>query len=115
MITKKEFVDIIERLKETNDTVEKVNEILRNTRNSIENDFMNASAMSISHESVVVKLLENMFNDKDEWISWWLYEQDYGRTISIDDAQDEKGNNIDITTPEKFYDFLIKNMEENKC
>lgn len=109
MITKKEFVDIVNRLKETDDFVNMVNNKARELRDAIESDFFNACGLSISHESTVVKLLEDMFNDYDT-ISWWLYDLDYGRDYEAGDFQDENGNEIDISTPEKLYDYLVANL-----
>ena len=109
MITKKEFIDIINKLKEVNDFVYETNEKARKLDDAIISDFFNASSLSISHENIVVKLLENMFNDTDT-ISWWLYEKDYGRNPELK-MWDEFDNEIDVSTPEKLYDYLIKNVE----
>lgn len=106
MITREEFVEIINILKETDDFVEETNERARKLHNSIVTDFFDASSLSISHEDIVVKLLENMFNDKDV-ISWWLYEKDYGQDESLK-MWDEFGNEIDVSTAEKLYDYLVK-------
>lgn len=112
MISKEKFVEIIDRLREANDTVEKVNDILRNTRENIESDFMNGSALSISHEGIVVELLENMFDDY-EIISWWAYEMDYGRKYVDGCFTEEDDTPIDVSTAGKLYDFLIRNKEES--
>ena len=77
-ISKKEFIKIINRLKETNDFVNDVNNKARELDEAIESDFFNAMSLSISHENIVVKLLEKIFDDKD-LISWWIYERNYGR------------------------------------
>ena len=69
-------------------------------------DFFNASSLMISHESTVVKLLENMFCDTGT-LSWWLYELDYGKNFKIGDLTDN-GVDIDISTPDKLYDYLRK-------
>lgn len=110
MVSKEKFVEIINRLKEADEVVNKVNDILRNTRENIENDFMNASAMSISHEGVVVELLKIIFNDEDDWISWWIYEEDYGRKFKVGDVsyKNEEGIEIypNLTNAEGLYDFL---------
>lgn len=111
MITKKEFVDIINKLKEVNDFVYETNERARKLNDAIISDFFNASSLSISHENIVVKLLENMFNDT-YIINWWLYELDYGRNFKMGYLQDENGLDIDISTADKLYDYLIKEMEE---
>ena len=113
MINKLEFVSIINKLIEVNDFVDETNNKARQLNDAIVSDFFNASSLSISHETVVVKLLENMFEDKDNTISWWIYEKDYGRNYKIGDMSvNDVG--IDLTTPEKLYDYLIKEYEENK-
>ena len=56
MITKKEFIDIINKLKEADDFVNETNEKARKLDNAIISDFYNASSLSISHENIVVKL-----------------------------------------------------------
>ena len=113
MITKQEFVNIINRLRNYNDLQNKIDELFENNIDNQEMGFMNAGSICIGHEPVVVKLLENMFNDRGNWISWWLYEQDYGRSVRIDDVFNEEiGKFVDLTTPEKLYDYLIKEMEE---
>lgn len=113
MITKQEFVKIINRLRDYNDLQDKIQELFKDNIDNQEMDFMNAGSICVGHETIVVKLLENMFNDRGNWISWWLYEQDYGRSVNIDDVFDKEiGKFVDLTTPEKLYDYLIKEMEE---
>ena len=110
-ISKKEFIKIINRLKETNDFVNDVNNKARELDEAIESDFFNAMSLSISHESIVVKLLEKIFNDKEGIISWWLYEIDYGRGYEDGCFIDEDRSYIDVSTSEKLYDYLIKKEE----
>ena len=116
MITKQEFVDIIEKLKQVNDFVDETNKKARELNDAIISDFFNASSLSISHETIVVELLENMFNDKD-YLSWWLYDLDYGRKFKIgylQEKRDGKTVNIDLSTAEKLYDYLIQNLEREE-
>lgn len=110
MITKQEFVKIINRLRAYNDLQDKIQDLFRNNIDNQEMDFMNAGSICIGHETIVVKLLENMFNDKNT-ISWWLYECNYGRDFSLGDLEVD-GVEIDLPTPEKLYDYLIEEMEE---
>ena len=113
MIDKLEFISIINELMEVNDFVNETNNKARQLNDAIVSDFFNASSLSISHETIVVKLLENMFEDKDNTISWWLYEKDYGRNYKIGDMSvNDVG--IDLTTPEKLYDYLVKVGKENE-
>lgn len=116
MITKQEFVDIIEKLKQVNDFVYETNKKARELNDAIISDFFNASSLSISHETIVVRLLENMFNDKDI-LSWWLYDLDYGRKFKFGYLQEEKNGkmvSIDLSTAEKLYDYLIQNLEREE-
>lgn len=109
MISKKEFVEIIERLKNYNDLQDKIDDLFKSNIDNKEMDFMNAGSICIGHETIVVRLLENIFNDKDT-ISWWLYECNYGRDFSLGDLE-VNGVAIDLSTAEKLYDYLIKEAE----
>ena len=107
MIPKTEFVEIINKLREVNDFVKDTNNNARKLNDAIISDFFNASSLSISHEIIVVRLLENMFNDKDI-LSWWLYELDYGRKFKAGCIQDANGQDIDLSTVDKLYDYLVE-------
>lgn len=107
MITKMHFVDIINKLKEVNDFVNETNDRARKLSDAVMSDFFNAQSLSISHENIVVELLEDMFNDSD-LIGWWLYELDYGRKFKMGDLVDN-GVEIDLSTSEKLYDYLKEN------
>lgn len=108
MITKQEFIKIINNLKEVNDFVDETNRRAKKLNDAIISDFYNTMSLSISHENTVVQLLENMFNDEDI-ISWWLYELDYGREFKKGYLKDENGLDIDVSSAGKLYDYLIKN------
>lgn len=109
-ISQKEFVEIIDKLRKVNDFTDEVNSKARKLDDAIESDFFNAMSLSISHESIVVKLLEKIFNDKEGIISWWIYELDYGREYEDGCFIDEDRRYIDVSTAEKLYDYLKKNI-----
>lgn len=109
MITKKEFVEIIDRLRNYNDLKDKINDLFQDLIDNKEQDFCNAGSICIGHETIVVELLKNIFNDKDT-ISWWLYECNYGRDFSLGGLE-VNGIEIDLSTAEKLYDYLVDNME----
>ncbi len=112
MITKEQFVKIINRLRDYNDLQDKIQDLFRDNIDNQEMDFMNAGSICVGHETIVVGLLENMFNDTDT-ISWWIYELDYGRSFKLGNMTVD-GEDIDLSTPEKLYDYLIKEMEEKE-
>lgn len=112
MITKQEFIKIIKRLRDYSDLQDKIQDLFRDSIDNKELDFMNAGSICVGHETIVVKLLENMFNDKNT-ISWWLYECNYGRDFSLGDLE-VNGVEIDLSTAEKLYDHLIKSLESEE-
>lgn len=106
-LTKQEFVDILNRLREATELVDKVEELFRDSRENLECDFCNGAGLQISHEGIVVKLLEKLMQDSAGNISYFIYELDYGKEYREDCVSDKNGNN-DISTPEKLYDYLMK-------
>lgn len=107
LIGKEAFCDIINKLIKVNDFVNETNAKARTLDNAIESDFFNASTLSISHEHIVVELLQNIFNDKDDIIGWWLYELDYGR--NKENAWiEENGVKMYLYTAADLYKYLIK-------
>ena len=109
ILGKQEFIDIINRLNEASDLREKVDRLFRNSRENIENDFCNAAALQISHESTVMFLLKKILHDKYDYIDYFVYDLDYGRKYEAGMITDENGQDIDIHTPDLLYDFISNN------
>ena len=107
-LSKMEFVDIIARLQEASELVDKVEELFRNSRDNLDCDFCNGAGLQISHEGVVVDLLQKLMRDElVENISYFIYELDYGKRFELGDVMDEE-RQIDIGTAEKLYDYLVE-------
>ena len=87
--------------------IDKVDELFRNSRDNVESDFCNAASLQISHESTVVYLLKTIMLDKYDNIDYFIYEMDYGRSYEPGMIVDENDKEIDISTAEKLYDYLI--------
>ena len=105
-ISKEEFVEILNRLRDSSDLVRKVNGLFRNSRDNVECDFCNGAALQISHESTVVFLLRKLLKDAAENIDYYIYELDYGRQYEPGIITDENGHDIDFSSAEKLYDYL---------
>lgn len=58
------------------------------------------------YERLVTRLLEESMNDKDEWISWWIYEADFGKNVRIADSVKSSGVKIPVRTSGQLYDLL---------
>lgn len=109
IISKDKFVEIINRLKNYNNLQNKINDLFRDNIDNKEMDFINAGSICIGHESVVVYLLERMFDT--DMISYFIYELDYGKKYKAGCVLDENMNEIDLSTPEKLYDYLVQDIE----
>lgn len=108
LVNKNDFIEIINRLKDYRNLQDKINDLFKDLLDNKEQDFCNAGSICIGHESVVVKLLEDMF--ETDLLSWWIYELDYGKEykpgcLTEDDME------IDVSTADKLYDVLMKNYE----
>ena len=112
MISKEKFVEIINRLKNYNELQNKINDLFKDNIDNKEMDFMNAGSICIGHESVVVYLLERMFDT--DMISYFIYELDYGEKYKAGCVLDENMNEINLSTAEKLYDYLAKSMESEE-
>lgn len=77
IIDKEQFVKTINRLRNYNDLQHNINDLFKENIDNQEMDFVNAGAICIGHETVVVELLKAMFNDTNGWINWWLWGRDY--------------------------------------
>ena len=110
MISKEKFIEIINRLRNYNDLQNKIDGLFKENIDNKEKDFINAGSICIGHESVVVYLLENMFDT--DMISYFIYELDYGKNYKNGYVLDGVGNIIDLSTAEKLYEYLIKETEE---
>ena len=51
-----------------------------------------------------------MFKDDDDIIGTYCFEMEYGKDYKPSYLKDEGGNEIDFSTPEKLYDYLVGEM-----
>lgn len=112
MITKKFFLEIINKLKLTRDFVTDVNNKSRELQSKLYLDGFECRSLFITHEDLLVTLLESIFNT--DMISYWIYELDYGTLYEDGCVQEQDGTNIDISTAEKLYDYLMEEIENGK-
>lgn len=56
----------------------------------------------------LMKVLENIFDDSEDYIGWWLYE-DVKHIVT--ETLKEKTVEYDLTEPEALYDFLMREKE----
>ena len=115
IISKELFVSIIDELKEVNDFVSETNVRARKLNDYLISDFFNAASIVIHHDSLVVLLLQKIFDDEGT-IDWWIFEKDFGRNFQMGDILEEIENgdfkDIDLGSVEKLYDYLVRNWKK---
>jgi hypothetical protein len=59
-------------------------------------------------ESLIVKLLEEVMQDENEWISWWIYEADFGKKTKIANSVTiEVGKKFPLKDAGDLYDLIM--------
>lgn len=112
MISKEKFVEIINRLRDYKELQHAIDSLFENYIDNKEMDFMNAGSICIGHESVVVYLLEKMFDT--DMISYFIYELEYGEKYKAGCVLDANMREIDLSTAEKLYDYLVQDLESEE-
>lgn len=108
MITKEKFFEILDYLQEVNEFENQLRVIFKN--NGRTTDFMDA-AMFTDYYMIeyILDLLEDEFNDINHWISYWIYELDFGKILC---PKYMLNQNIKIQTKDELYNFLLENKIE---
>ena len=108
MLSKEMFIKCINFMKERNDAIGKINKMLTEEfEDSIFYPYF-------KYENMLSQVLKDVMQDKGDWITYFLYEGDYGRDLKPDSVIEIDGTPIDITTPEKLYDFLVSEYFTNE-
>jgi len=104
-MTKELFVETINFMKTRSDNERVIN-------NYLTVEFEDAIFYPYSkYETQMIKVLEDIFQDESEWITYFIYELDFGRqwepgTVMIDEKD------IPLSTPEELYDMLADNLKD---
>lgn len=106
VISKDDFITIMDRLRARSSAVRIVNDAYAEASSMIGEsdlvDFFDATPLFMSNEASLVKVLSVMFDDSDDFIGYWLYEMPTGGAC----VWDVDGSEIDISDSGKLYDFL---------
>lgn len=112
MISKEQFVNIMDRLKGIKDLQDNIDKLIHESYESHMNDFMDSYGFMFCCEDIIVDLLSDMFQDAYEDISYFMYELDYGRDYEDGCITDNDGNVLDYcSSADKLYDYLIEQMK----
>lgn len=103
IITKEYFNEIMESIKNTYKYQEGLNNYF--SKNGVDGYIYQPDCID-----TLMKLLHNIFGekDKDEWISYFCFELDFGRKYKEGIIKDEFGRNIPLATFDDLYTLLTE-------
>jgi len=104
MITKEQFIEYMEKLEQQTNIDKEAGDLLSKYFSGFSGWYDNVRLFDI-----IFDFLHNEFDDKDDWISYYVYELDFGKDWTEECCKDSDGVIIDLSSSDKLYDFLIEN------
>lgn len=108
MITFDEFNRYINAIKDEEELQDKITDAV-----SEYNQKQNMSVCLVipSQDYVIVDLLAKIMDDKNEWISYWVYELDCGKSYKDGCVTDKDGGIIKLKTIKDLWNLLMSEKE----
>lgn len=110
MLTKNEFVKAINAIKDIDEKLD----------NNIKDKDLRLSFCEYSLQDAMIELLESAMgipvdDNYGSTISWWIYENDFGKNHWSIIEKDENDNETEIylDTPEELYDYCVDTSIED--
>ena len=111
LITREEFVNIMARMDRVNSVAKKIESLLGESGNDCLHDSKNAADIMLAEQDILLEILERVMEDKYKIIESFVLEQDFGRYEKYNKFIDSNGNEVDVSTAEKIYDYLVEVMD----
>lgn len=102
MLEFEDFKKYMLEIKDQIDKERKLDEALR----EMSPDFGGFSTNSITLE---VELLKRLMLDEEDWIGYYIWESDWGKTFSC--VWDEEGEEIPLETLQDLYNIIVEKGE----
>ena len=107
LLSKESFVQTINFIKERSEKMTAMNKVF--TEEFEDSIFF----PYFKYEAQLIKVLKEVFQDKEDWIDYFCYELDFGARYVPGSVSYNNGEVIPMGTSEDLYDFLIKELNEN--
>ena len=107
IMSKESFCRVMDNYKSMWDFTDEMNDLFRKYKSDGE-------VFPPMCTETVIDLLEFIFDDKNQWIRYWVLELDFGKYYEDGDIKYDDGEVIQLKTVEDLYDLLVRNMEESK-
>lgn len=105
-MTKKQFIKHIKRLQELTEERDRINDILKNSK--LSDGFSEGLFGTTWYEVLITDILKDAFNDESDWIGYWIYELEFGKTYKKGCVKTPNGKNIPLKTIDDLYNLLTK-------
>lgn len=106
-LTKSKFIEIIDFIKERKCAERKINDIMTDGYDDC------IFFPNTKYESKMIELLEYIMEDTNHWISYFIYDLDFGNKYEVNTAiWCDNGEPIPLGTPEALYNFLMERSEK---
>lgn len=60
---------------------------------------------------IVIELLSALVGDTEEWVSWWVWDTNFGKSEDLITVIERYGKKVEIKTAENLFDFLSKDKK----
>lgn len=110
MVSYELFKNILDKLRQDQENADKLDFIFRESKN----DFIDGCAfLNCDLAALTIELLDKSFHPDCDWVSYYIYELDYGRDNSRKLViYNDKEYNLD--SPIDLYTFIIKYFDLDK-
>lgn len=111
IITYEEFETHIEDLKSIDEFQTQLDRLTRAYTNSIKEsaDYIHLPTLFDSN----INLLEKLMGDKAGWISFWIYELDFGRSYKKGSVQKVNGESIQLRTTKDLWNKITEDNDHD--
>lgn len=96
------FIDTINFIKELNVEENKFNKLLREIDSEFGGGFIHNKSIHY-----LTGLLKELYNDENDWISYYCWEIDFGDKYKEGCVTEQDGTPIPLKTPEDLYNILV--------
>ena len=110
-MNKTEFCKILKNVETASRFEDNISKLVRNFNHSIKSEVDWYGFGTILADDVI-NLLSEIMHDSSQDISYFCWELDFGRDWKHGMITDEDGNDVDFSSAEKLYDFLIRGRKK---
>lgn len=98
-IQRDQFIRAINRVRDANDFDIEVNDLSSHLNTGVQ---VNTCSLGV----VLTDILSAAMDDKYDDIGYFCWELDFGREYKEGMVKDEDGNSVDLSSPDKLYDYI---------